>query len=178
MDSTARSIRPSVIVGQSKNGFRANSEFGMYSFVKAAYLACKNNVSEICFDLDKSVRGNLICVDYLAQWALLLSERETVNSESIEILHASATKSLILGDYARVGSNVISTNIKLGPPKNEIDKQVKALTTLNAPFALRTWEFETKNLASILGDKYEAFLMDEQIAEIIVRTYIQDCESE
>ena len=63
-------------------------------FVKAAYLASKNNVKEMCFDIAKSIKLNLIAIDYLADWALKLSERDEKGSDNVEVFHASSSASL------------------------------------------------------------------------------------
>ena len=94
LDLPTSIFRPSIVVGHSKNGFRSNSEFGLYGFVKAAYLASKNNVKEMCFDIAKSIKLNLIAIDYLADWALKLSERDEKGSDNVEVFHASGSASL------------------------------------------------------------------------------------
>ena len=45
--------RPSIVVGHSKNGYRANSEFEFYGFIKAAYIAAKNKSKAVRFNVNK-----------------------------------------------------------------------------------------------------------------------------
>ena len=136
--------------------------------MKAAYLASKNNVKEMCFDLDKSINLNLICIDYLADWAMKLIERQNTVSKEVEVFHASSSKSLTINKFSEVISEVLDISVKLEEPRNNLDRKISTLTKLNAPSLLEIGSFKQKNLSTALGNKYEAFIMDEKIAKTIL----------
>lgn len=177
LDLPTSIFRPSIVVGHSKNGFRSNSEFGLYGFVKAAYLASKNNVKEMCFDIAKSIKLNLIAIDYLADWALKLSERDEKGSDNVEVFHASGSAFITTCQLMDTISKIIGIRILIDSPKTKFDHRINALTKSNAPFALRNWNFETKNLSAVLGNKFEAFEMNKDMLMQIVSSYISEHDS-
>ena len=168
--------RPSIVVGHSKNGYRANSEFGLYGFIKAAYIAAKNKSKAVRFNVNKNAELNIIPIDYLANWACQLTDRPA--SKEVEIFNAVSSVSPTNEEICRVIQKHVGIETYISEPKNSTDRLINKMTSLNAPFAQRSWIFEAENLKEALGEEFEEFQISDDSLDTIISRYVFDLEEE
>ena len=174
-------VRPSIVVGHSENGWRGESNFGLYGFARAAAHCFSKRIDSLRFDLDPMAELNLIPIDILAVWSSQLTKRSQIK-EGTEVFNATAQSSLTVGDVTDSMSQILGIDVSCGKPKRAFDKIVQKHTNLNAPFARQTWLFSNKSLISSLGDDWRSFHMTKQTVNIILARYfseaIKDLERE
>ena len=170
-------FRPSIVVGHSKTGYRANSNFGIYGFIKASFLASKYNYKTLRFDLIDDAEANLIPIDHLSLWASLLSQREDQGSD-FEIFNANSSSLVKIIDMAELVKGILGVEILIAKPLSDIDRRINRMTEKNASFAKKSWYFESKNLKKVLGEKYVSCHVDDLMLRTIVHRYIEDLENE
>ena len=170
-------FRPSIVVGHSDTGYRASSNFGIYGFIKASYIAARYNYKTLRFNLIENAEANLIPVNYLSEWAVLLSERED-QSSTLEIYNASAASVVKISEMAELAKGLLDVDILIEKPQTDIDRRINKMTQRNAPFAKKSWYFESNNLKKALGSNYREFVMSDKSLRVIVERYLEDLDLE
>ena len=170
-------FRPSIVVGHSETGYRAGSNFGIYGFIKASYLAAKYNYKTLRFNLNENAEANLIPVNYLSEWAVLLSERDDQTRE-FEIYNANSVSVVKISEMADLVKGLLDIEILIEKPQTDIDRRINKMTQRNAPFAKKSWYFESNNLRNTLKEKHREFVMSEKSLRVIVERYLSELDLE
>ena len=169
-------FRPSIVVGHSQTGYRGRSEFGLYGFAKAAAIGFHKNYARVCFDIQKEARLNLLPVDVLCQWAVLLTLKASFLNK-FDIFHGVARHALTVSDVTGAMSKLLHMDVRTGKPKSYFDNLIQKHTSLNKAFAQRSFDFSYANLQAALGEGYKPFDMSQEIIEKVLSRYFLECFS-
>ena len=167
-------FRPSIVIGHEITGWYGHKSFGMYSIVQALLQAKITGHDEVTINAARHIKNNFIPIDYVIDYALRLSERES--SGEFEIYNVVASECLTSDQVLEIIGEVIGIKLNFGKPRTNFDAAFQRAAQDNLKFANTQWVFINQNLAATLGAGFIPSRVNAKILTHLIQIYAEDQE--